>query len=116
MPATSVDEYLLTFDDPVKSRLLEIRSMLKGLLPEANETINYGIPTFKLNGNLVHFAGYKKHVGFYPGPSGINAFEHRLKDYKVSKGSVQFPNDKPLPLDLIVEIVQFRVAEQTKLK
>lgn len=85
-------------------------------VPDAEETISYGIPTFKLNGNLVHFAAYKNHIGFYPGSSGVNKFSEKLTQYKYSKGTIQFPINKPLPYGLIREIVRFRVKENLKQK
>jgi uncharacterized protein YdhG (YjbR/CyaY superfamily) len=91
--------------------LEELRALIKATAPGATEKISYAIPTFHLNGNLVHFAGYEKHIGFYPGASGIQAFKEDLKPYKSAKGSVQFPLDQPLPTDLIRRIVEFRVEE-----
>ena len=84
---------------------------IQAAAPEAQETINYMMPTYKLNGNLVHFAGYKKHIGFYPTPSGIEKFKDRLSGYEGGRGSVKFPLDQPIPYDLITEIVRFRVQE-----
>ncbi len=89
----------------------ELRAAIKAAAPEAKEKISYQMPTFFLKGNLVHFAAYKKHIGFYPTPSGIQAFQKELSIYKGAKGSVQFPLDKPLPLELIGRIVRYRVAE-----
>ncbi len=89
--------------------------MIQEAAPEATETINYQMPTFVLHGNLVHFAAQKKHIGFYPTPSGIEAFQAELAGYKSSKGAVQFPLDQPLPLELIGRIVTFRVAENVRL-
>jgi uncharacterized protein YdhG (YjbR/CyaY superfamily) len=80
-------------------------------VPEVEEAISYGIPTFKLYGNLVHFAGYKNHIGFYPGAAGVETFKEGLSEYKLSKGTVQFPIDKPIPFDLIIKIVDFRVKQ-----
>lgn len=87
----------------------ELRQTIKKAAPEAEEAISYQIPTFKLNGNLVHFGGFKKHIGFYPAPRGIEAFKKELSQYKGAKGSVQFPLDEPMPLQLISKIVKFRV-------
>ncbi|MBA2421832.1 MAG: DUF1801 domain-containing protein, partial [Chitinophagales bacterium] len=87
------------------------RVIIRKAAPKAEETINYAMPTFTLNGNLVHFAAYKNHIGFYPTPSGIDAFKKELSLYKGAKGSVQFPIDKPLPWALITKIVKFRVKE-----
>ena len=92
--------------------LEELRALIKASAPDATETISYAIPTFDLNGkHLVHFAGYARHVGLYPVPSGLEAFKEDLKPYKSGKGSVQFPLSQPLPTDLIRRIVEFRVTE-----
>jgi len=88
-----------------------MRKVIRESAPEVEETISYGIPTFKLNGNLVHFAEYKNHIGFYPTPSGIEAFKKELSPFKSAKGSVQFPIDKPIPFNLVEKIVIFRVKE-----
>ena len=112
--ASSIDEYIAGFPAETQSRLQELRVLIKTVAPEATETISYAMPTFDLNGrHLVHFAGYERHVGFYPVPSGIDAFKDELKQYKQGKGSVQFPLDEPLPTDLIRRIVVFRVEENT---
>lgn len=107
----TIDEYIETFPEETQLLLLEIRAAIKAVAPQAEETINYQIPTFKLHGNLVHFAGFKNHIGFYPAPSGIEAFKEQLSGYKGAKGSVQFPIEEPLPIGLIQEIVKFRVKE-----
>lgn len=105
----TIDEYINTYPENIRVILQKIRQVIKKAAPEATETINYGIPTFKLNGkNLVHFGGFKSHIGFYPAPHGIKAFEKELKDYIGGKGTVQFPLDKPLPVKLIAKIVKFR--------
>jgi uncharacterized protein YdhG (YjbR/CyaY superfamily) len=109
--AKDIDEYISSFPKEVQSHLQQIRECIRHAAPEAEEVINYGIPTFVLNGNLVHFAAYKNHIGFYPAPSGIKAFEKEVSVYKGAKGSVQFPLDKPMPLRLITKIVEFRVKE-----
>ena len=109
-PTKNIDEYIATFPKEVQSILQLVRTTIRKAAPEAEETINYQMPTFKLHGNLVHFAGYKSHVGFYPAPSGIEAFK-QLSVYKGAKGSVQFPLDQPMPLELISKIVKFRVKE-----
>lgn len=88
-----------------------LRKAIKEEAPQATETINYQMPTFKLNGNLVHFAAYKNHIGFYPAPSAIEAFKDKLSSYKTSKGAIQFPLDKSLPIDLIREMVRYRIRE-----
>jgi len=116
---TNFDEYIADFPTHVQMLLEEMRQTIRKAAPEAEETINYGIPTFQLNGNLVHFAGFNKHIGFYPAPSGIEKFKKALSIYKGAKGSVQFPIDQPLPLQLVTKIVKFRVGEnlaKTKLK
>ncbi len=108
---TSIDEYILQFPPEVRETLQTLRQVIKEAAPEAEEKINYQMPTFVLHGNLVHFAAYKSHIGFYPAPSGIEAFKEELSEYKSSKGAVQFPIKKPLPYELITRIVKFRVAE-----
>jgi uncharacterized protein YdhG (YjbR/CyaY superfamily) len=110
--AHSIDEYIAGFPPETQAALEELRALIKARAPGATETISYAIPTFDLNGkHLVHFAGYARHVGLYPAPSGLDAFKEDLKPYKVGKGSVQFPLDQPLPTDLIRRIVEFRAAE-----
>jgi len=108
----NIDEYLADFPATTRAKLEEIRAIIRAHAPQATETINYGIPTFKLNGNLVHFAGYAKHVGFYPGAEALAHFREKISGYKSAKGSVQFPLDQPLPAALIAEIVTYRVANQ----
>lgn len=107
----NIDEYISGFPTETQKLLKQMRATIREAAPEATEKISYGMPTFDLHGNLVHFAGYKNHIGFYPSPSGIRAFHEKLSEYKNSKGAVQFPIDKPLPLSLISEIVAFRVME-----
>ena len=107
----TMDEYIAGFPQDVQTILEKVRATIRKAAPGAEETINYGIPTFVLKGNLVHFAAYKKHIGFYPTPSGIEKFKDELSVYEGAKGSVQFPMDKPMPLGLILKIVKFRVAE-----
>lgn len=107
----TIDEYISQFPDEVQVILQKLRKEIKQAAPEAIEKISYQMPTFYFNGNLVHFAAYKKHIGFYPAPSGIEAFKNELLQYKWSKGSVQFPIDKPIPYDLVRKIVLFRVGE-----
>lgn len=111
----TIDDYIKA--QPVKTRkvLRSLRTAIKSVAPQARQTINYGIPTFQLNGNLVHFAAFEKHIGFYPTPSGIRAFRQELSKYVSAKGSVQFPLDRPMPLALIKRIVKFRVSEQQKI-
>jgi uncharacterized protein YdhG (YjbR/CyaY superfamily) len=112
----TMDEYINTFPENVQRILNEIRQTIKEAAPDAEETINYQIPTFTLNGNLVHFAAFENHIGFYPTPSGMEAFKKELSGYKGAKGSVQFPIDEPLPLPLIRRIVEFRVTENLEKK
>jgi uncharacterized protein YdhG (YjbR/CyaY superfamily) len=111
MPPKNIDEYIAGFPEEVQEILEKIRTTIRKAAPQAEEIINYGIPTFTLNGNLVHFAGFKNHIGFYPTPSGIEKFKDELSVYEGAKGSVQFPLDKPMPLGLISKIVKFRVKE-----
>jgi len=112
----SIDEYIATFPEDIQKILEEIRAVIKSAAPDAVEKISYQMPTFFMNGNLVHFAAFKKHIGFYPTPGGIEAFQKELSVYEGAKGSVQFPIDKPMPLKLISRIVKFRVAENAKMK
>lgn len=111
---TTIDEYILQFPAEVQVILQELRQVIKETAPEAQEIISYQMPTFYLKGNLVHFAAYKKHIGFYPTPTGIEAFKDELSIYKGAKGSVQFPVDRPIPFNLIRKIVKFRVDENLK--
>ena len=110
-PPENIDEYISTFPEEVQEILEEIRTVIRNAASDAEETISYQIPTFTLNGNLVHFAAYKKHIGFYPAPSGIEKFKKELSVYEGAKGSIKFPLDKPIPYDLIRKIVAFRVGE-----
>ncbi|MRN56451.1 iron chaperone [Paenibacillus monticola] len=110
----SIDEYISQFSPEVQDKLKMIRTVIKEAAPDAEEKISYQMPTFAMHGNLVHFAAFKKHIGFYPAPRGIDAFKEELSVYKGAKGSVQFPLDQPLPFELISRIVQFRVAENIK--
>lgn len=110
----SIDDYIATFPQAVQQKLEEMRAAIKAAAPQAEEKISYQMPTFFLKGNLVHFAAFKNHIGFYPTPNGIEAFAQELAQYKGAKGSVQFPLDDPLPLDLVSKIVHFRVAENLK--
>ena len=113
----TIDEYIKIFPQDVQSILERMRQTIRKATPEAVESISYQMPTFKLNGkNLVYFAGYKNHIGFYPVPSGIRAFKKELSQYKTGKGSVQFAIDKPVPHDLVKKIVIFRVKENMKKK
>ena len=112
-PYTTVDEYIEGFAGVVRERMKNLRALILSCSPDITERISWGMPTFILNGNLVHFAAGKQHIGFYPGASGISAFADRFAEYKYSKGAVQFPNNKPLPYELIEEIIRFRVSEQS---
>ena len=105
------EAYFSLFPGEIQKRLKQMRSIIKKAAPGAVEQIKYGIPTFVLHGNLVHFGGFKNHIGFYATPSGHEKFEKELSQYKTGKGSVQFPNDKPLPVVLIEKIVKFRIKE-----
>ena len=110
----NIDDYIDSFPANVKTHLVQIRATIQKAAPNAKEKISYGMPTFELNGNLIHFAGYKNHIGLYPAPQGIEAFKEELSAYKGAKGSVQFPLDKPMPLDLIARITKYRVEHQLK--
>ncbi len=113
----TIDEYIKTFPEDIQAILQKMRQTIRRAAPQAEEAISYQMPTFKLNGrNLVHFAGYKNHVGFYPVPLGIGAFEKELSPYKQGKGSVQFPLDRPVPYDLVRKIVIFRMKENLERK
>lgn len=106
-----IDAYIANFTKEVQELLEQVRMTIRNAAPDAKEKISYQMPTFTLEGNLVHFAALKHHIGFYPTPSGIEEFKDKLAAYKSSKGAVQFPLDKPIPRDLIAEIVRFRVGE-----
>ncbi|MBE2182691.1 MAG: DUF1801 domain-containing protein [Anaerolineae bacterium] len=113
----NVDEYIAAWSEDVQTRLTAMRKTIHEAAPEATKIISYGVPTFRLNNkNLVSFGAAKHHLGFYPTPSAIKAFGVQLSTYSAAKGSVQFPYDKPLPYDLIVEMVNFRVEEVSKKK
>lgn len=106
-----VDEYIASFPKDIQEILEKLRTTIRKAAPDAAEIISYQIPTFTLKGNLVHFAAYKKHIGFYPTPRGIEVFKKELSAYEGAKGSVRFPLAKPIPFDLISKIVRFRVKE-----
>ncbi|MBX2956033.1 MAG: DUF1801 domain-containing protein [Cyclobacteriaceae bacterium] len=106
-----IDSYILIFPKDVQILLQQLRETIRKAAPQAEEAIRYQMPTFKMEGNLVHFAAYKNHIGFYPAPSGLLAFQKEISKYKHSKGAVQFPLDKPLPLGLITKIVKYRVKK-----
>lgn len=109
-PAT-IDEYISGFPEEIQAILQKIRATVKKAAPKAEEAIKYAMPTFVLNGNLVHFAAFKNHIGFYPTPSGIEEFKKDLAKYASAKGSAQFPLDEPIPYALITKIVKYRVKE-----
>ena len=110
----TIDEYIALRPREVQVKLQEIRTTIKQIAPHASEKISYGLATFYLNGNLVHFGAFKDHIGFFPTSSGVKAFEDELKEYKTSKGTIQLPLDKPLQLGLIARIVKFRLQENLK--
>jgi uncharacterized protein YdhG (YjbR/CyaY superfamily) len=110
----TIDEYIAACPPDVQAILQKIRLTIHNAAPQATEKISYQMPTFYLNGNLVYFAAFKEHIGFYPIPTGIEAFKPELSVYKQGKGSVQFPLDRPIPYDLIERIVKFRVEENMK--
>lgn len=113
-PAAGIDEYIAGFPKDIQRMLKQIRATVKKAAPGAKETIKYAMPTFTGNGNLVHFAAFKNHIGFYPAPTGMKAFEKELAVYKTGRGSVQFPLDKPMPLDLVTRIVKLRVEKDAE--
>ena len=107
----SIDEYIAGFPADVRAILEEVRATIREAAPQAEETIKYQMPTFTLEGNLVHFAAFKKHIGLYPAPTGIDEFRNELSAYEGGKGSVRFPLDRPIPFDLVGSIVRFRAQE-----
>lgn len=107
----SIDEYIASFPEETQKILQEIRAAIKAAAPNAEEKISYQMPTFFLNGNLIHFAAFKNHIGIYPTPSGTEAFKEEIAKYKTAKGSIQLPLGEPMPLKLISRIVKFRVSE-----
>ncbi len=109
--ANSIDDYILSFPKAVQTLLQQVRNTIQKAAPKATEAMKYGIPTFVLNGNLVHFGGYKTHIGFYPGAAGVVAFQEDITQYHSSKGAIQFPIDKPIPHALIRKIVLYRVNQ-----
>lgn len=106
-----IDEYIATFPEDRQALLQAVRTTIREAAPDAVEIISYGMPAFAQNGNLVYFSGLKDHIGFYPTPSGIEAFRDEMSEYRTTKGAVNFPVDRPLPLELISKVVRFRVAE-----
>lgn len=113
--ADNTDEYIAMFPDEVREKLQQMRGIIRKAAPNAEEVISYGMPAYKVNSVLVYFAGYKAHIGFYPTGSGIAAFQKEIARYKNSKGAVQFPLDKPLPVGLINKMVKFRLAEDAEM-
>ncbi len=109
-----INEFIADFPEDIQIILEKIRATIQQAAPDAKEAIKYGMPTFVLNGNLVHFAAYKNHIGFYPAPTGIDAFIEELAQYRTGKGTIQFPVDKPIPYDLVTKVVKFRVEENLK--
>ncbi len=113
----TIDEYISTFSEDVQKKLKQIRETIHKAAPEAKEVISYQMPTFRLNGILVHFAAFSSHISFFPTPSPIVAFEKELEPYETSKGTIKFPMNEPIPFDLITKIVKFRVKQnQNKIK
>lgn len=108
---TTVDEYIAAFPEDIRALLEAMRATIRAAAPDASERISYQIPTFTLHGNLVHYAAFKRHIGFYPTSSGITAFQDELAGYKQSRGAVQFPLDQPLPLELVARITRYRADE-----
>ena len=106
-----IDQYIAAFPTDVQKILRQLRALIKKTAPEAEEVISYKMPAYQLHGMLVYFAGYPHHIGFYPTPSGIEAFKKEISKYTFAKGSVQFPIDQPLPVSLITKIIKFRVKE-----
>lgn len=106
-----IDQYISQFPPEVQDKLNTLREVIRDATPDAKEKISYSMPTFYLYGNLVHFAAYKNHIGFYPAPSGIEAYKVELSNYKTTKGAIQFPLDKPIPYELVSKIVKYRVEE-----
>jgi uncharacterized protein YdhG (YjbR/CyaY superfamily) len=104
----NMDDYIAGFPAEIRKMLEQLRKTIKQAAPDAQETISYGMPAFRLNGNIVYFAAFKNHIGFYPIPAGVEKFKKELSVYKTGKGSIQFPLDQQLPLKLITKIVQFR--------
>ena len=112
--ATTIDEYIAGFPADIQAILHQLRATVKAAAPDAEESISYAMPTFKYHGILVYFAAFKNHIGFYATPNGNDAFRKELSVYKTGKGSIQFPLDQPMPLDLITQMVQFKVAENSE--
>lgn len=113
---STIDEYIQAQDEEIRNTLEEIRRTVSEAAPEATEVISYGMPAFKQNAILAYFAAFKNHIGFYCLPSGNKAFQEELKEYNIGKGSIQFPNEKPIPYPLIKKIVKFRLKEDAEAK
>ena len=113
---TTIDEYISNYPSEVQKILEKMRQTVKAVAPEATESISYGIPTFKLKKNLVHFGAYPTHIGFYPGPEAIEVFRKDLEGYELSKGTARFPLDQPIPYPLIKKITEYRVKKNTEKK
>jgi uncharacterized protein YdhG (YjbR/CyaY superfamily) len=111
---TDIDEYIAGFPPDVQKRLKKLRTTIKKAAPQAQEAIKYRMPTFRLHGNLIHFAAYKNHIGLYPAPTAIAKFKKELSPYASAKGSARFPLDRPIPFDLVGRIVRFRVQEDLR--
>jgi len=111
---STIDEYISQFPKHIQNILNEFRNIIKQEAPQAKEAISYQMPTFKLNGNLVHFAAFKDHIGFFPTPSPIVFFKKELSKYETSKGTIRFPLNKPIPFDIVRKIVKYRVKENMK--
>jgi uncharacterized protein YdhG (YjbR/CyaY superfamily) len=112
----TIDEYIASFPEETQAKLRQMREAIAAEAPEASEKISYGIPTFALHGNLVHFAAYDTHIGFYPGAAGVADFSNELKAYETAKGTIRFPLDKPVPLDLVRRITAYRVIQNSAKK
>ena len=110
----TIDEYIAQFSPEIQEKLNALRKVIKECAPEAKEKISWGMATFDYHGNLVHFASFKKHIGFYPSPSGVEVFKDKLTGYITSKGAIQFPVEEPIPFELVKEIVKYRVQENLK--
>lgn len=111
----TIDEYIAQFSPEIQEKLNALRKVIKECAPEAKEKISWGMATFDFHGNLVHFAAYKKHIGFYPSPSGVEVFKDKLTGYTTSKGAIQFPVEEAIPFELIKDIVKYRVQENEEL-
>ena len=113
---STIEEYISSFPESTQSKLIELRNIIRELLPKASEKISYGMPTFLFNGNRMYFAGYAKHIEYYPGTAVVEAFKEELSNYKTMKGTVQFSLKQPLPVDLIKRMIKFKMEENMKFK